>query len=66
MAQIQPMLTFRALALLLVFLGTILVVFTLVSMWIEDRLDWSLSGIIWFSLATGAFCIVIALLTASV
>jgi hypothetical protein len=45
---VQPELTFRALSLLLiVFLATVLVSFSLVSMWKEDRLDWPLSGIIW-------------------
>jgi hypothetical protein len=50
----------------LISLGMIMVVFTVVSLWIEDQLDWSLGNIIGFSLAIGAFCIVIALFTASV
>jgi cytochrome c oxidase assembly factor CtaG len=52
MPQLQPELTFRALShLLIVFLGVIIVVFTLVSMWKENRFGWPLRGIIWFPVA---------------
>jgi cytochrome c oxidase assembly factor CtaG len=63
MPQLQPELTFRALSLLLiVFLGVILVVLSLVSMWKENRFGWPLRGIIWFYLAIVGSCAVIALL----
>jgi uncharacterized membrane protein len=59
----QPELTFRALSLLLiVFLGTGLVGFSLVSMWKENRFGWPLRGIIWFTIAIAGSCAVIALL----
>jgi hypothetical protein len=67
MAQIQPELTFRALShLLIVFLGAMLVIFSLVSMWKENRFDWPLRGIIWFSLVIIGSCAVIALLAISI
>jgi hypothetical protein len=67
MPQVHPELTFRALSLLLiVFLAAILVVLSLVSMWKENRFGWALRSIIWFSLAIGASCIVIAFVAASV
>ena len=63
MPQLQPELTFRALSLLLiVFLGVILVVLSLVSMWKENRFGWPLRGIIWFTVAIIGSCAVIALL----
>ena len=63
MPHLQPELTFRALSLLLiVFLGIVFVVFTLVSMWKENRFGWPLRGIIWFTVAIVGSCAVIALL----
>ena len=63
MPQLQPELTFRALSLLLiVFLGVILVVLSLVSMWKENRFGWPLRGIIWFTVAIAGSCAIIALL----
>jgi predicted ferric reductase len=63
MPQVQPELTFRALShLLIVFLGVILVVLSLVSMWKENRFGWPLRGIIWFTVAVIGSCAVIALL----
>ena len=60
MPQVQPELTFRALSLLLiVFLGVILVVFSLLSMWKENRFGWPLRGIIWFTVAIVGSCAVI-------
>jgi hypothetical protein len=60
---VQPELTFRALSLLLiVFLGTLLVGFSLVSMWKENRFGWPLRGIIWFTVTIIGSCAVIALL----
>jgi hypothetical protein len=47
--------------LLIVFLAGILVVFTLVSMWKENRFGWPLRGIIWFYLVIVGSCAVIAL-----
>jgi hypothetical protein len=47
MPQLQPELTFRAVSLLLiVLLGLTCVVFSLVSMWKENRFGWPLRGII--------------------
>jgi predicted ferric reductase len=61
--QVQPELTFRALShLLIVFLGVILVVLSLISMWKENRFGWPLRGIIWFTVAIIGSCAVIALL----
>ena len=58
------MLTFRGLSLLLiVFLGVVLVVLSLVSMWKENRFGWPLRGIIWFTVAIIGSCALIALLT---
>jgi predicted ferric reductase len=60
---VQPELTFRALSLLLiVFLGVILVVLSLVSMWKENRFGWPLRGTLWFTVAIIGSCAVIALL----
>jgi cytochrome c oxidase assembly factor CtaG len=63
MPQLQPDLAFRALSLLLLtLLAVILVVFTLISMWKENRFGWPLRGVIWFYLVIVASCAVIALL----
>jgi multisubunit Na+/H+ antiporter MnhB subunit len=63
MPQLQPELAFRALSLLLiVFLGIVFVVFTLVSMWKENRFGWPLRGIVWFYLVIVGSCAVIGLL----
>ena len=63
MGQVQPELTFRALShLVIVFLGIILVVLSLVSMWKENRFGWPLGGLIWFAVAIVRFCAAIALL----
>jgi len=60
---VQPELTIIALSLwLIVVLGITLVVFTLVSMWKENRFGWPLKGIIWFTVAIAASCAVVALL----
>jgi hypothetical protein len=62
MPQLQPELTFRALSLpLIVFLGVMLVGFSLASMWKENRFGWPLRGIIWFYVTIIGFCAVIAL-----
>ena len=59
----QPHLAIIALSLwLIVFLGLTCVVFSLVSMWKENRFGWPLRGIIWFYLAIIGSCAVIALL----
>jgi predicted ferric reductase len=47
---------------LIVFLGVILVVLSLVSMWKENRFGWPLRGLIWFTVAIIGSCAVIALL----
>jgi hypothetical protein len=63
MPQLQPELTIIALSLwLIVFLGLTCVVFSLVSMWKENRFGWLLRGIIWFTVAIIGSCAVIALL----
>jgi hypothetical protein len=60
---VLPKLTIIALSLwLIVFLGIVLVVYTLVSMWKENRFGWPLRGIIWFTIAIAGSCAVIALL----
>jgi hypothetical protein len=60
---VQPELTFKALShLLIVFLSTALVAFTLVSMWKENRFGWPLRGIIWFTVAIIGSCAIIGLL----
>jgi hypothetical protein len=60
---VQPELTFRALShFLIVFLGLVLVVLSLLSMWKENRFGWPLRGIIWFTVAIVGSCAVIALL----
>lgn len=59
----QPELTIIAISLwLIVFLGIVLVLYTLVSMWKENRFGWPLRGIIWFYLAIIGSCAVIGLL----
>jgi len=61
---VQPELTIIALSLwLIVFLGVTCVVYSLVSMWKENRFGWPLRGIIWFTVAIIGSCAVIALLT---
>jgi uncharacterized membrane protein YqjE len=63
MPQLQPDLAFRALSLLLItLLATTLVVFTLISMWKENRFGWPLRGIVWFYLVIVGSCAVIGLL----
>jgi predicted ferric reductase len=60
---VQPELTFRAIShLLIVFLAIVLVVFTLVSMWKENRFGWPLRDIIWLTVAIVGSCAVIGLL----
>ena len=60
----QPEITIIALSLwLIVFLALTCVVYSLVSMWKENRFGWPLRGIIWFTLAIVGSCAVIALLT---
>jgi hypothetical protein len=61
MPHLQPELTVIALSLwLIVFLGLTCVVYSLVSMWKENRFGWPLRSIIWFAIAGS--CTVIALL----
>ena len=63
MPPLQTHLTIMALSLwLIVFLGLTCVVFSLVSMWKENRFGWPLRGIIWFTIAIAGSCAVIALL----
>jgi len=63
MPHLRPELTIIALSLwLIVFLGLTCVVFSLISMWKENRFGWPLRGIIWFYLAIIGSCVVIALL----
>ena len=58
----DPALTFTVSSyLLIVFLSTILVVYTLVSMWKENRFGWPLRGVIWFYLAILGSCALMAL-----
>jgi hypothetical protein len=60
---VHPELTFRALSLLLiVFLGLTCVVYSLVSMWKENRFGWPLRGIVWFTVAIIGSCAGISLL----
>ena len=59
----QSQLTIIALSLwLIVLLSVTCVVYSLVSMWKENRFGWPLRGIIWFTVAIAASCVVIALL----
>lgn len=58
----DPALTFTVSSyLLIVFLSTILVVYTLVSMWKENRFGWPLRGVTWFYLAILGSCALMAL-----
>jgi len=60
---VQADLTIIALSLwLIAFLGLTCVVYSLVSMWRENRFGWPLRGIIWFTVAIIGSCAVIALL----
>lgn len=62
MPRLQQDLAFRALSLLLITLLAVnLVVFTLVSMWRENRFGWPLRGIVLFYLVIIGSCAVIAL-----
>ena len=47
---------------MIITLGLLCVVFTLVSMWKENRFGWPLRGIIWFTVAIAVSCAIIALL----
>lgn len=59
----EPELTIMALSLwMIAFLGLACVVYSLVSMWKENRFGWPLRGIIWFTVAIIGSCAVIALL----
>ena len=59
----EPELTIMALSLwMIVFLCLACVVYSLVSMWKENRFGWPLRGIIWFTVAIIGSCAVIALL----
>ena len=61
--RVEPALTIIALSLwMIAVLGLIGVVYSLVSMWKENRFGWPLKGIIWFTLAIVGSCAVIALL----
>jgi hypothetical protein len=63
MPHLRPELTIIALSLwLIVFLGLACVVFSLVSMWKENRFGWPLRGVVWFYLVIIGSCAVIALL----
>jgi len=63
MPQLQPELTIIALSLwMIVFLVLTCVVYSLVSMWKENRFGWPLRGIIWFTVAIIGSCALIALL----
>ena len=58
----QPELTIIALSLwLIVVLGLTCVIYSLVSMWKENRFGWPLRGIIWFTIAIVGSCAVISL-----
>jgi hypothetical protein len=60
---VEPELTIIALSLwMIVFLGLTCVVYSLVSMWKENRFGWPLRGIIGFAVAIVGSCAVIALL----
>jgi small-conductance mechanosensitive channel len=60
---VEPELTIMALSLwMIVLLGLACVVYSLVSMWKENRFGWPLRGIIWFTVAIIGSCAVIALL----
>lgn len=58
----QTELTIVALSLwVIVFLAAILVVYSLLSMWKENRFGWPLRGIIWFIVVIIGSCALIAL-----
>jgi len=60
---VQTALTIIALSLwMIVFLGLTCVIYSLVSMWKENRFGWPLKGIIWFTFAIIGSCAAIALL----
>jgi len=60
---VQPHLTIIALSLwLIVFLALACVVYSLISMWKENRFGWPLRGIIWFTVTIVGSCAVIDLL----
>jgi uncharacterized membrane protein len=60
---VQSHLTIIALSLwLIVLLGLTSVVYSLVSMWKENRFGRPLQGIVWFTIAIAGSCAVIALL----
>jgi hypothetical protein len=59
---VQPELTFRALRLVpITLLALTVVVFTLISLWKENRFGWPLRGGIWFYLAILGSCALMAL-----
>jgi VIT1/CCC1 family predicted Fe2+/Mn2+ transporter len=59
---VDPALTFTVSSyLLIVFLSTILLVYTLISMCKENRFGWPLRGVIWFYLAILGSCALMAL-----
>jgi len=59
----QSQLTIIALSLwLIVLLSLTCIVYSLVSMWKENRFGWPLKGIVWFTVAIAASCTIIALL----
>ena len=63
MPHLKPELTIIALSLwMIVILALTCVVFSLVSMWKENRFGWPLRGIIWFTVAIAGSCAIIALL----
>jgi hypothetical protein len=60
MPHLQTELTIIALSLwLIVFVGLTCVVYSLVSMWKENRFGWPLRGIIWFAVAIIGSCVII-------
>jgi hypothetical protein len=60
---VEPALTIVAISLwLIVFLVLTCVVYSLVSMWKENRFGWPLRGVIWFTVAIIGSCAVIGLL----
>jgi hypothetical protein len=60
---VEPALTIIAISLwLIVFLVLTCVVYSLVSMWKENRFGWPLRGVIWFTVAIIGSCAVIGLL----
>jgi hypothetical protein len=60
---VEPALTIIAISLwLIVFLVLTCVVYSLVSMWKENRFGWPLRGVIWFTVAIIGSCAIIGLL----